>query len=81
MNFFYYSTLLDKEKNNVKGTWKLLNTIIMKGQQSFPLPDKFMSNGKTVTRKKDIANGLNDFFVNVGPNLAKDTYQMKTPMS
>ena len=25
-----------------------------------------------MTRKKDIANGFNDFFVNVGPNLAKD---------
>ena len=31
-----------------------------------------MSNGKTVACKKDIANGFNDFFVNVGPNLAKD---------
>ena len=68
----YYSTLLDKEKNNIKGTWKILNTIIRKGQQSSPLPDKFMSNGKTVTHKKYIANGFNDFFVNVGPNLAKD---------
>ena len=68
----YYSTLLDKEKNNIKGTWKILNTIIRKGQHSSPLPDKFMSNGKTVTHKKDIANGFNDFFVNVGPNLAKD---------
>ena len=67
----YYSTLLDKEKNNIKGTWKILNTIIRKGQHSSPLPDKFMSNGKTVTHKKDIANGFNDFFVNVGPNLAK----------
>ena len=25
-----------------------------------------------MTHKKDIANGFNDFFVNVGPNLAKD---------
>ena len=23
----YYSTLLDKEKNNIKGTWKILNPI------------------------------------------------------
>ena len=30
-----------------------------------------MSNDKTVACKKDIANGLNDFYVNVGPNLAK----------
>ena len=52
----YYSTLLDKEKNNIKGTWKILNTIIRKGQQTSPLPDKFVSNGKTVACKKDIAN-------------------------
>ena len=69
----YYSTLLDKVKNNIKGTWKILNTIIRKGQQTSPLPDKFVSNGKTVACKKDIANGFNDFFVNVGPNLAKDS--------
>ena len=48
----YYSTLLDKEKNNIKGTWKILNTIIRKGQQSSPLPDKFMTNGKTVTHTR-----------------------------
>ena len=67
----YYSTLLDKGKNNIKCTWKILNTIIRKGQQSSPLPDKFMSNGKTVTQKKDNANGFNDFFVNVDTSLAK----------
>ena len=67
----YYSTLLDKRKNNIKCTWKILNTIIRKGQQSSPLPDKFMSNGKTVTHKKDNANGFNDFFVNVDTSLAK----------
>ena len=43
----HYSTLLDKEKNNIKGTWKIPGTIIMKGQQSSPLPDKFLSNRKT----------------------------------
>ena len=69
----HYSTLLDKQKNYIKGTWKILNsTIIMKGQQSSPLPNKFLSNRKTVNAKKDIANGFNDFFVNIGPNLAKD---------
>ena len=30
-----------------------------------------MSNGKTVACKKDITNGCNDFFVNVGRNLTK----------
>ena len=69
----YYSTLLDKDKHNIKCTWKILNTIIRKGQHSSPLLDKFMSNGKMVTCKQDIATGFNDLFVNVGPNLAKDS--------
>ena len=58
----YYSTLLDKEKNNIKGTWKIL--LLGRGNR-VPL------SRKTVTHKKDIANGFNDFFVNVGPNLAR----------
>lgn len=68
----YYNKLLAQEKNNIKGTWKILNTIIRKKQEHSPYPDKFKSNGKTITKKKDIANGFNDFFVNVGPNLAKN---------
>ncbi len=51
---------------------QLLRTRSNDRKKGTPLPDKFMSNGKSVTRQKDIANGLNDCFVNVGPNLAKD---------
>ena len=67
----YYINLLEQEKNNVKGTWKILNTIIRKGKRSSNYPDSFTHNGATVKNKKDIANGFNDFFVKVGPNLAK----------
>ena len=67
----YYINLLEQEKNNVKGTWKILNTIIRKGKRSSNYPDSFKHNGATVKNKKDIANGFNDFFVKVGPNLAK----------
>ena len=55
----------------MKGTWKILNTIIRKGKRSSNYPDSFIHNSATVKNKKDIANGFNDFFVNVGPNLAK----------
>ena len=35
------------------------------------IPDTFIKNNKKITDRKHIANGFNDFFVNVGPNLAK----------
>ena len=48
-----------------------MNTIIRNGKRSSNYPDSFTHNGATVNNKKDIANGFNDFFVKVGPNLAK----------
>ena len=30
----YYKKLLEKEKNNIKGTWNILNTIIRKGHKN-----------------------------------------------
>ena len=41
-----------------------------KGQQCSPYRNEFQLNGTNISNKKDIANGFNDFFVNVGPNLA-----------
>ena len=60
----------------MNGTWKILNTIVTRRQQHSPYLGKFMSNGETIINKKVVVNGFNDFFVNVGPNLAK---YIKTP--
>ena len=37
------------------------------------IPDRptFIKNNKKITDRKHITNDFNDFFVNVGPNLAK----------
>ena len=66
-----YIKLLEQEKNNVEGTWKILNTIIRKGKRCSNYPDSFIHNGATVKNKKDIANGFHYFLVKVGPNLAE----------
>lgn len=68
----YYNKLLVKEKYNVKGTWKILNSIIKKRQLQSCYPNSFISNGRLTRNTTDIVNGFNDFFVNVGPNLAKN---------
>ena len=68
----YYSKLLSEKKNDIKATWKILNSVIKKKQPSSNDPDSFNDNGTKVTDKVEIANKFNDFFVNVGPNLAKN---------
>ena len=36
------------------------------------VPLEFMSDGKSIKGHKNVANGFNDFFINVGPNLARN---------
>ena len=36
------------------------------------MPEYFTCYNKRIVNKKDIANGFNNFFVNVGPQLAKN---------
>ena len=67
----YYNELLQSHQNDVKGTWKILNSIIKKSNNNSNYPTEFVNNGIVLNNKKDIANGFNDFFVNIGPQLAK----------
>ena len=68
----YYDTLFENNKGNIKKTWEVINSLVRPKSKD---PDEYkdlIKNGKT---KKDVANEFNDFFSNVGPNLAK---QIKT---
>ena len=38
----------------------------------------FLDNGRIYSGNKDIAEGFNNFFVNIGPNLAKKISESKT---
>ena len=65
----YFSSQLDKERYNMRNTWKILNSILRcpKKVQC----QKFVSNNnKTYTEQKEIANKFNDFFASIGPTLA-----------
>ena len=56
----YYSELLERQKNNVKGTWRILNTIISKQFNAPEHPTYFVSNNKQISENKAIANGFNN---------------------
>ena len=58
----YYSKLLQKHKNDVKGTWKILNNIIRKKNSTCTsFPEFFKVNGTTISDKNEIADGFNNF--------------------
>ena len=67
----YFDKILEEQKNNITGTWKILNDIIGKKKNMSSFPETFKHNNKYLKNKKDISNGFNHFFVNVGPDLAK----------
>ena len=45
----------------------------MRCHQGTSFPDFFKVNGTTISDKNEIAAGFNNFFVNIGPNLANNT--------
>ena len=68
----YFDKLLVEQKNNIKGTWNILNSIIGKKKSSNAYPEIFKHKNKIFKTDIEISNGFNDFFVNVGPDLANN---------
>ena len=67
----YYQNKLEKCKNNLKTTWKAMKEIIGKSKVFRQnLPNNLKINKKSITDKKIIADKFNEFFINLGPNLA-----------
>ena len=67
----YYTNQFTKCKNNLKGTWKLIGTIIKWKTKGQCYPTKIIRHNKTYTKQRDIANQLKKHFVNAGPHLAE----------
>ena len=67
----YFSKLINENKSNIRGTWRILNQLINRKNNITEYPDEFCSEDHVkVKGDKNIATKFNDFFVNVGPNLA-----------
>ena len=67
----YFDKFLKEHKNNTKGTWKILNNIVGNKKKMNNYPETFKQNDKIFKSKEEISNGFNNFFANVGPDLAK----------
>ena len=65
-----------KEKCNIKGTWKLINSLLNKSQPKHN-PSYFVHDNMEVRGHRNIADTFNDYFVNIGSNIAN---QLPTPV-
>ena len=66
----YFTTMIETNKN-ISKQWKPINLVLQRYRKQTSTIDKLVTNDDTIlTDCKDICNELNDFFVNVGPNLA-----------
>jgi hypothetical protein len=59
-------------KSDSKNTWNTINEVLHRTANKSHLPNYFKINDEFVTNPKQIADKFNDFFVNLGPNLAKN---------
>ena len=67
----HYTDLLTANKSNLKKTWQIMKNVVNKNKVK-NVNSKFRLNDGSLTENKSmISNKFNEFFVNVGPNLAK----------
>ncbi|XP_065660360.1 uncharacterized protein LOC136084142 [Hydra vulgaris] len=67
----YYAKLLDKASGNTKKTWNVIKEVIRKNNYTRnTLPKKITVDEKNIYDKSIIAEKINSFFINAGPNLA-----------
>ena len=67
----YYENRLQEIKQNLKASWRILKEILNKNINNLSC-SRFYINNTVCNDKKRIAESFNSFFVNVGPNLAKN---------
>ena len=74
--------LLVKYSNDMKKSWRIITNIINKNQKP-QTQSRFKIGDNLITPDKDIiCNKFNDFFVNIGPTLAKSIPRVnKSPFS
>ena len=69
----YYIKLLNKYKDDIKQTWKILNAISKWKKCEHSNPSDFVVNNEyTINHKNVTANKFNSFFVNEGQELASE---------
>ena len=75
----YFKLFFDKNRNNATLIWKGIRQLITLKSKSKVDPNIVKVKGKDITNPTEIANALNNFFINTGPNLSKTILDSNEP--
>ena len=67
----YYNEIFEKYKHDIKNTWKTINSILARSKNEYKSIEKIIIDDKEISDSEEIANEFNNFFVNIGPKLAR----------
>jgi len=67
----YYANRFSELKNDIKKTWKLIKSVIQENNPKHDSIHELTINGQTVSDKSIMANKFNEYFGNIGNDLAK----------
>ena len=67
----YFGNLFHQYKNDIKMTWKTISQIICKSSSKRKELEKIIVDSKVISNKRDICDRFNNFFSNIGPELAE----------
>ena len=73
----YYQNYFQKHSKNVKRNWDSIKSIVTLKSKNKTTPNSLIVNRNVITYKNCIAEIFNDFFVNVGSNLASNVPKEK----
>ena len=77
----YYTDKFEQYSKDCKKTWENINEVLGRKKGNVDIPKIFHSNGKVISGNFEIAEGFNEFFVNIGPKLAKSIPNSSRPFS
>ena len=77
----YFGDQLELNSNDIFKTWKVLKTILALNNNSHKKKLCVTIDNHPVSNRKYIASGFNDFFVSIGPKLAKDIHSNINPLT
>ena len=65
----HFNSKLDESKSNNKKYWEIIRELT-KGTTGLQYPPYFNEGGQVIKEDLNIANKFNDYFINIGPNIA-----------
>ena len=66
----HWQNKFEKSKYDIKSTWNNINIMLNRNNNKSSFPDYFTHNNTTYNTPDAIAEGFNNFYVNIGPDLA-----------